>query len=87
MVTHMKTTIEIRTELLRRARDLARAEDSTLRALVEEGLQRVVEERAGRRRRKPRFRMATFRGDGLLPGVSEGGWRAILDIAYEGRGS
>jgi hypothetical protein len=83
----MKTTIEIRTELLRRARDLARAEDSTLRALVEEGLRRVVEERESGRRRKRRFRMATFRGNGLVPGVREGDWRAILDVAYEGRGT
>ena len=29
----------------------------------------------------------TFRGEGLQPGVAEGGWERIRDLAYEGRGS
>jgi hypothetical protein len=41
----MKTTVEIADPLLREARKIAARERTTLRALVEQGLRRVVAER------------------------------------------
>lgn len=53
----------------RRAKEYAARHQKTLSALVEEALQ---ERLAGRRERsgKRRVRLPTFRGDGLLPGLS-----------------
>lgn len=84
MVTHMKTTIEIADTLLIEARQAAARDQTTLRALVEEGLRQVVQER----KRTPRFRLreASFRGKGLRPEISEGDWETIRTMAYEGRG-
>lgn len=45
----MKTTLEIRDELLVRAKKLARRTGRPLRAVVEEGLRRVLEEGATRK--------------------------------------
>jgi hypothetical protein len=80
----MKTTLEISDPLLREARKLAARERTTLRALVEQGLRRVVAERG----RKPSFRLrkASFKGRGLRPEVADAGWDRIRDLAYEGRG-
>ena len=86
MVSHIKTTIHIPESLLRESQKLARQEKSTLKALVEEGLRKVVAER---RRRKPgsfTLRGATFKGQGLQPHVAGVTWDQILDISYEGRG-
>ena len=80
----MKTTVEISDALLERARDLLATEKTTLRALIEEGLRRVIEEHA---ERKPfKLRRASFGGRGLLPDVREAGWSTIRSMAYEGRG-
>jgi len=82
----MKTTIEIPDPLLAEAKRLAEERGTTLRALVEEGLRRSVDES---RRRSKRFRLrpAAFGGSGLQPGVSEGSWERIRDLVYEGRGT
>jgi Arc/MetJ family transcription regulator len=86
MVTHMKTTVEVTDSLLAQARRVAGDEGTTVRALIEEGLRRVLE---ARRKKTSTFklRLVTFRGDGLLPGVAEGGWERIRDVSYEGRGA
>jgi hypothetical protein len=81
----MKTTVEIADSLLKRARKVAANEGSTLRALIEEGLRQIVE---NRRRRKPKgIRRASFKGRGLHPSVQEGSWERIRELIYEGRGS
>ena len=77
----MKTTIEIPQTLLDEARKLASHEGTTLRALVEEGLRRIIAER-----RAFRLRQATFKGTGLQAGVAGAPWERIRDMAYEGRG-
>lgn len=80
----MKTTVEIPNLLLDEARRLAAREGTTLRALVEEGLRRIVAER---KRTGPfRLRRATFKGDGLQPGVAGTSWDRLREMAYEGRG-
>lgn len=80
----MKTTIEISDSLLRQARKLAEREGITLRAVVERGLHRVVEER------KPaapfRLRRASFRGEGLQKDVRGASWDTLRDLVYRDRG-
>jgi len=81
----MKTTVDIPDPLLAEARRAADREGTTLRALVEAGLRRVLAER--RPKAAPfRLRDASFRGEGLQPGVS-GDWDALRAAAYEGRGA
>jgi hypothetical protein len=86
MVSHMKTTIQIADNLFREARQLARQERTTLRALVEEGLRDVISERRRRRKRDFRLRKASFKGRGLQPHMAGATWDQILDLSYEGRG-
>jgi Bacterial antitoxin of type II TA system, VapB len=80
----MKTTIDIPDSLLREARKLAIRERTTLRALVEQGLQRIVADR----KRKPAFRLrkASFKGRGLRPELADAGWDQLRELIYEGRG-
>jgi Arc/MetJ family transcription regulator len=80
----MKTTIEISDSLLTEARRIAAREGTTVRALVEQGLRRVIAER--KRSSAFRLRKATFKGDGLQPGVDTGSWERIRELAYEARG-
>jgi hypothetical protein len=80
----MKTTVEIPDSLLEEARKLASREGTTVRALVEEGLRRIVAER----KQAPVFRLrkASFKGGGLQPQAEGASWERIRDMAYEGRG-
>jgi hypothetical protein len=84
MGTHMKTTIEISQAVLVAAKATAAREGTTVRALVEEGLRKVLAERKARD--KFELRKVTFRGRGLQEGVREGDWETLRDLAYEGRG-
>ena len=79
-VAKMKTTLDISDPLLRDARKLAVREGTTLRALVEQGLRRIVTEK--RRRPKFRLRQVTFRGNGLRPELQDASWERILDLSY-----
>ena len=80
----MKTTLEISDPLLREARKLAARDRTTLRALVEQGLRRVVAEKQQRNTFK--LRKASFKGRGLRPELQDAAWERVRDIAYEGRG-
>jgi hypothetical protein len=81
----MKTTIEIVDGLLQEAKRLAVGEGTTVRALMEEGLRRVVSDR--RENRHFVLRKASFAGNGLQPEMREGSWQRIRDKAYEGHGA
>jgi hypothetical protein len=84
MVICMKTTLEISDPLLGRAKALAAREGTTIRALVEEGIRRILDERKGR---GPfRLRRASFAGKGLQAGQREGDWADVRQMIYEGRG-
>jgi len=85
MVAHMKTTIEVSTPVLEAAKQLARREGVTLRVLVEEGLRDVLAARASRKRFT--LKNASYRGRGVQPGMVEGQWDVIRDLAYDGRGA
>ncbi len=80
----MKTTVEIPDALLAEAKRVAARQDTTVRALMEQGLRQVV--RARKNRTTHRLRQASFRGEGLQPGVQEGVWTQIRELVYEGRG-
>jgi hypothetical protein len=79
----MKTTIQIPASLFEEARELAHRQRTTLKALVVEGLRRIVSER----KRHSRFclRKATFKGSGLQPHLAAS-WEQIRELSYEGRG-
>jgi len=63
-----RTTVRLPDELVRRAKRRARAEGSTLTALIEEGLRRVLKEPPPRTKRvMPRVSKA--RG-GIMPGIN-----------------
>ncbi|HLA77601.1 MAG TPA: type II toxin-antitoxin system VapB family antitoxin [Vicinamibacteria bacterium] len=81
----MKTTVEIADSLLAEARKVAAREQTTVKALVEEGLRRALAER--QHGSAFRLRKATFPGRGLQAGVSEGSWERIRGLIYEGRGA
>ena len=81
----MKSTIDIASNILQSARELANKEDRTLRDLVEEGLERVIKERATRR--APEIVPVTYQGKGLSPEFREAGWSSIREAAYRGRGA
>jgi hypothetical protein len=86
MVSHMKTTIHIPDGLFDEARKVARQEKTTLKALVEEGLRKVVTERREGEAEKFKLRKAAFKGQGLQPHLAGVTWDQILDVSYEGRG-
>lgn len=64
---------------------MAAREGRTVRALVEEGLRKVLAER--KRSLAFRLRRASFKGEGLQPDVAGASWERIRDLAYEGRGA
>jgi len=80
----MKTTIEISDSLLDEAKKLAAKEGTTVRALVEQGLRKVVAERKSRG--VFRLRKAAFKGKGIQPGMENATWERIRETIYQGRG-
>ena len=85
MVGHMKTTIQIPDSLLKEAKKLANEKHTTLKAVIEEGLRRILSERK-KRHGGFRLRRATFKGNGLQPNLAGVAWNHIRDLSYEGRG-
>jgi hypothetical protein len=81
----MKTTIEIADSLLSSAKQFAAQHGTTLRALVETGLRRVLED--DERSEPFRLRDASFAGRGPQPQFRDGDWERIRDATYEGRGT
>ena len=80
----MKTTVEIADPLLKQAREVAAREGVTLNALIERGLERVIDEA-----RNPgpfKLRRAAFKGKGLQAEFRDASWETISEVAYEGRG-
>ena len=81
----MKTTIEISDPLLEAARQVAIQEKTTVRALVEEGLRKVIEARAQGEGFK--LRQVTFKGEGLQSQAAGASWERIREMIYEGHGA
>jgi len=82
----MKTTIELPDDLLERSKAVARRENSTLKALIEEGLRLALRERTRARKRAAPFVVQPFAGDGLSPEFAGAGWEKIRDEIYRDRG-
>jgi CRISPR/Cas system-associated protein Csm6 len=80
----MKTTVHIPDSLLEEARKIANQERTTIKALIEEGLRRTIDER--KKKRVFRLRRATFKGNGLQPEALGASWEKIREMSYEGRG-
>jgi len=80
----MKTTFDLPATLLREASRLAECEGTTLQALVEHGLWRVVAEK--NRGAAFQLRKASFKGRGLRPELNDSGRDRLRDLAYERRG-
>lgn len=81
----MKTTIELPDELIRQARRVAQQEGATLRALVEEGLQRSLEARRQVARRQLDF--PSYGGSGLTEEFQGAPWSRIRGEIYRERGA
>lgn len=84
MLKHMRTSVEINDALFNRAQRCAHQRRTTFRALVEEGLQRLVTEPP----RSPKFRLrhASFSGKGFQSKARHASWEDIRSAIYEGRG-
>ena len=81
----MKTTIELPDELLEQVRSVARNEGATLRAFVEEGLQRTLEAR--RSMVRGRLDFPTYGGSGLTTEFQGAPWTRIRDEIYREHGA
>jgi len=77
LFNQMKTTVEIASDFLVRAKGEAAATHTTLRSLIEEGLRELLARKA-LAKHKP-IKPVTFRGRGLQPGFGGEGWDAIRD--------
>jgi hypothetical protein len=80
----MKTTVHIPDTVLKEARKIASQEQTTVKALIEEGLRHIIDDR--KRKKSFRLRKVTFKGDGLKTDIAGASWEKIRDIVYEGRG-
>ena len=82
-MTHMKTTVELPDELLREVQRLARAEGTTMRSLMEEGLREVI----ARHLAAGRFtlRDASVPGEGVSAELADATWAQLREAAYGDR--
>lgn len=80
----MKTTIEIADDLFERAQRVARKEKTTFRALTEQGLRLVLNERQA----KPKKLPPLVTVPGVLSEEFKGApWEKIRDTIYKGSGA
>jgi hypothetical protein len=84
MVCCMKTTVQIPDSLFEEARKVAHKEKTTIKALVEQGLRKVLSER--KKSKSFRLRKATYGGSGLQSHLTGASWDEIIEKSYEGRG-
>jgi len=77
----MKTTVEIPDPVLDAARELARRDGTTVKALIEKGLRREI---AAREEQAPfKLRKASFAGNGLRQDQADVSWARLRELAYE----
>ena len=81
----MKTSIELPDALIEQARRVAQEEGTTLRALVEEGLQRSLE--AQRRTARRQLDFPSYGGNGITDEFQGAPWSLIRDEIYRGHGA
>lgn len=83
----MKITIEINDDLLIRIQELAREEKTSVDALAEAGLRRVLEVQETKQAKLKWEPLVCFRGSGLTDEFKNASWEEILDESYRGRGT
>lgn len=81
----MKTTSEISDAAFRAAKKVAGQRRTTLCALIEAGLRRVLDDGDVAKPRRS-FRFQRFGRAGSTEEAAGGSWDAIRRVAYEGRG-
>ena len=81
MAAHMKTTVEISDAILNAVRELARRENTTVKALIERGLRRELVE--AERESDFRLRCASVGGHGLRKNNPAARWDRLRELAYE----
>lgn len=81
----MKTTIELPEALFAQARRYANAHKMTMKALIEQGLRKVMAEK----KNAPGFKLrdGSVAGKGLTPEFQNASWEQIREAIYEGRGA
>lgn len=84
MVVCMRTTIDISDALFHSAKKVTQRDGVSLRALVEEGLRKILLERGTEPPKK--LRKGSFKGVGMNPDLEEGDWEKIRSLIYRGRG-
>ena len=82
----MKTTIEIADDLFERAQRVARKEKTTFRSLTEQGLRLVLKEKQAKPARW-KWKLVTFKGEGLTDEFKHASWDKIRDEIYRGHGA
>ena len=80
----MKTTIEISDKLIRETKKYAAEKGLSLKSVIESALRNLFESK--QRPVKFTLKKASFRGQGLQPGIEEGNWSEIRKRIYKGRG-
>jgi len=85
MVVRVKTTVDIADSMLKEAKLIAAREGTTLRALVEEGLRHVINERE---KQKTGFRLRDCRygSGGGVEGIDINDWMSMKHVT-RGAGS
>lgn len=80
----MKTTVEIPDHLFAEAKRFAEKENTTLKAVIEQGLRRVLAEQG----EPPAFKLrdGSVGGNGLTPEFRNATWDQIRDLVYEDGG-
>ena len=84
MLLCMKTTIELSEKLLKEAKKYAAEKGLTLKSVIETALRNMFEHK--NRPIKFSLRKATFKGEGVQEGQSEGDWTSVRGKIYKGRG-
>jgi len=80
MASHMKTTIQIPDSLMEEAKAIITRDNTTLKALFEEGLRKVIAERKHTKNFK--LKKASFKGNGLNPELKGASWDRIREMSY-----
>lgn len=78
MSRHMRTTVRLNDDLLRRAKKAAADQKTTLTALIERSLQRELKQPAEKRRAK--VRLPVWSGGKLRAGVDLNNSKTLLDV-------
>jgi hypothetical protein len=81
----MRTTIRIDDYLLAEAKKRAAARRTTLTAVIEDSLRESFARNKPQRRRR-KFHLPTFKGNGLQPGVDLDNSAAVLDLMDDRQG-